>query len=175
MKPSFSCPELQESFLENRERISKFQNTLDSISEDIRKLEAYLKESSINIPFTMIVDEILIEGEIPGGGFLLCVDEYAGRPVKVERHALLWKHYGDQGYRLLYNCSTCDGEFDGEAGRYPWTVKLPALSAVEKPLIEAPLEIRLDLYKSLPRFVKELADSLPPLFENRKWGDEIPF
>ncbi|RTL37199.1 MAG: hypothetical protein EKK48_24130 [Candidatus Melainabacteria bacterium] len=138
-------------------RLLNLTNNLDQISDDIKRLEAWLSEHGLCIE---------IEHSLEEKPWVRISD---GEQIATERIKLKWEKH-ESKWRLVYE-SRYIHENDYERNRY-----------LVKPLIEMPAQVRIDVRQHLPEFVRAIGDALPeansePLnLEN--WGDsetEIPF
>lgn len=162
----FNSPYLQSCFDTNKSVLDNINEIKNSISNDIKQLENYLK--SINIGES--VSYIATNPEQ--------VQNYY-EPISVEEK-LTWDKIQN---RLIYSKS----EYQGEVDYYQNDTYMPYVSIdlpsrkiiIEKPLIETPFETRKHVYESgyLGDFLSHVASkfSINKKINESKINDDTPF
>jgi hypothetical protein len=144
--PTFSaaqfCSESLQSALDGaRSVFESLDEARTRVSNDIKKLEAYLQQD--------LKDEFRFP--IPPKSF---------SEGKVIEEAIVWGPFGEGRYRLRYEVSKWEGRFDLDDDSGPLFWDPGTLERESKPLIEAKFEIRKRMYSALPQFVIAFRDHI---------------
>ena len=165
----FSSSHLQSCFDAAKPILDNIDKTKNMISEDIRELEAYLKSISINESIDYIATN-------PSS-------LNAFRPNGVNHNGiafeeiLRWDHKVKRLIYLRNEYQASLDNFDNPPVEIDWS---SVKKSVEKPLIEAPFEIRKYMYinEHLGKFITEVSNNFC-LSDNKKdqasVDDDIPF
>ncbi|MCB1108395.1 MAG: hypothetical protein KDK44_01940 [Chlamydiia bacterium] len=150
-KSQFNSPDLQKIFKQIEPILTQHKVQLDQVSADIKEVERFLRACSIHFPFRYCCSEHLKGIE----------EDHFNHSSKQIRclDYLCWGKSKDGQYRLLYEAEEqvvlCqDGAFQA---------KKETRIVTSRPLIEAKVKIRLELYPKLPNFLEEMTKALQPL------------
>ena len=136
-------------------RVERFTETLDAISEDIKAVEKWLQDSGVRVEAELIYhDSAYVTDPAPSG-----ID--IGGPFRGRRDtsALAWGPVAEgRAWRLFYRERVQRGTW--EEGDWAWDESGPELIDA-RPLIETPASTRLSLGDSLAKLVEEIASKIP--------------
>ncbi len=175
----FCSEQLQTAIDSAKDVFENFEETRTRVSNDIKKLEAYLQQQGIKETFRFPLPKGF---SIPEGPDRVPAEiglfENGSANGEITEEAIVWGPAAGGRHRLLYELSKWQGfmEVDVAGGPYFWEDS--TLSRESKPLIEAKFEIRKRMYPKLPDFIHALRDHLSvedPKASKRFDPDEIPF
>lgn len=132
---NFNDAALRKAASEAAPRLLNLTQNLDQISEDIKRLEAWLSEHGLCIEVSIEVDGRRWVSE-------------GGSESANEKNHLRWQKH-DGRWRLVY-CSRYTCHYMSEPPVYE-----------TRPLIETPAEVRIKVRKHLPSFLQKVAALLP--------------
>ena len=150
-KSQFNSPDLQKVCQQIEPILSQHKQQLDQISADIKEVERFLRGCGIRFPSRLACSDLIRtveEDPLDQSSRQIRVLDYIG-----------WGKSKDGQFRLLYESEeqmmTCrDGVYQTQKAHLP----------VEcRPLIEAKVRVRLELYPILPKFLEEIAKTLQPM------------
>ncbi|MBS1986132.1 MAG: hypothetical protein JST16_18375 [Bdellovibrionales bacterium] len=125
-----------------------FQEALNGISSDIKKLEKFYQDAGICIPFECPVEET----PESHGVVDVNVEDFRSHGLK-NSLVVAWDEFEEQGFRLLLIERREHGVFHQDNsmfGFHEHDHKVESLS--RKPLIEAKAGLRIRVHKGLPKF-----------------------
>ena len=150
-KSQFNSPHLQKVFQQIEPILSQHKVQLDQVSADIKEVERYLRACGIHFPFRYCCNEhIKLIEEDPfdqSTKQIRCLDY------------LCWGKSKDGQYRLLYESE----EQLIICREAMFQAKKENRIVTSRPLIEAKVKVRLELYPKLPVFLEEIAKALQPM------------
>lgn len=143
----FSDPRLQDAMKRCGPVIEGYEGRLNAVSTDIKNLEAYLADEVMECVVLDLACVIsfpdLSEWDEPN----------AGDSVEGDFERLVLQTYKGR-WRLMYVKSKAEGDVGTQTREPEWLME----TAVDRrPLIEAPLEVRLRAHKVLPEFLATVA------------------
>lgn len=152
----FSSPELEQAYARAQSGLANYKARLDGISNDIKTLEKAFEASQFNVA-TWVTVSSYCEGAKENGS----VDQIS--------HQLGWASTGDR-FRLMYRrlmwegyMEVCEGVALTAPGEYGSNA-----TEFEKPLIETPVQTRLEMHEHLPKLVIAIGAAADP-----KLADEV--
>ncbi len=151
----FSSEKLEEAYARVQNGLENYQTRLDGVSNDIKTLERALEASKFNLETWVTVREY-------------CEDPQSNGQYDQIGHQIGWAPSGDR-YRLMYRRSRWEGylEVDDPGSTLPLFMYAPGTYGkyepeVVKPLIETPIEIRLEMHEHLPKLVTAVGKAVDP-------------
>lgn len=171
----FNSSHLQSCFDTAKPILENIDKTKNSISEDIRSLEAYLKSTNINESIDYLATDPTatcnvnceIFSEDAGGGSGTALEE-----------RLRWDN---EKRRLIYIRNEYQASIDIYQDYSPVNIEWFSINKIiEKPLIEAPFEIRKFMYENnhLGNFLTSVSNKFAIKNDDKKChesDEEIPF
>ncbi len=146
-KSNFNSPELQKAFEHIEPILTQHKTQLDQVSSDIKEVERFIRGCGVHFPLRFLCRE---RSKV--------IDEDPFHHQKKEmlyRDYLCWDKSKDGQFRLLYEVEEQLSIVDnGTSGVEPMQV------IKRRPLIEAKVKVRLELYPELPRFLEAMASEL---------------
>ncbi len=146
-KSNFNSPELQKAFEHIEPILTQHKTQLDQISSDIKEVERFIRGCGVHFPFRFLCRERT-----------KVIDEDPFHHQKREmlyRDYLCWDKSKDGQFRLLYEVEEQLTIVDNGASAVQPSQKIKC-----RPLIEAKVKVRLELYPELPQFLEAMATEL---------------
>lgn len=152
--PSFNSYDLHKAVEAASEKLNLFQNDLNRISEDIKKLEGHLVRKGINVPARVLcaeefnVDRITEDMDFGAYGYGTLVEHYVS-----------WEETEKSGFRLMYthlrqqNCARTLRR----GNRVPHGDEGEVEIVEKRPLIETKAAVRMQAHEHLPKLVEALS------------------
>lgn len=170
--PQFQDPKLQQAAESSHQSLVDFQEHLNTISEDIKALEAYLRKMNVCVPLrsnsrrshkeddSWKFDERVIFEKL----ITIAPRERRRHQVKLFAESLLWDLDAHENYRILYECLVADGEVEFRGENMEDPVYYPDLSTLKvevKPLLETKVEVRVEMYNALHSLLQNFEERYP--------------
>lgn len=150
---TFSNLNLQSAFDKINENLASFENTLDTISNDIKRLETKLNESKFALPVAV---------EISGHwdrnpSYCELYHTWSGADYK--QHLLSWEQDEKSRFRLYYTCKSFDEAMCNNKGELIESNGEKII--MRRPLIECDVQTRIRMNQHLPKIVEAVGEALP--------------
>lgn len=144
----FSSPELEQAYARSQDGLAKYKARLDGISNDIKTLEKAFEASQFNVA-VWVTASSYVEGET---GSLDQLTHQLGWASSGGRFRLLYRRLRWSDYMEVHEgvAITAPGEYGGNE------------TELEKPLIEMPVETRLEMHEHLPKLVIAIGAAADP-------------
>ena len=171
--PAFQSSSLRNAVAASRDALEGFNEARDSVSNDIKALEAYLQSTGVAKRFRLSLGKSITPDEHVNAASYL---EYAGGlSGTIDENAIVWGEVEGGKWRLLYETSRWEGSVDVDIPGGPYFLDESTLKRQERPLIETRRETRIACYEHLPQFVADFAESLRIWPLKRPFPDDVPF
>ncbi len=158
--PQFCSDQLQSAVDSAKEVFEILEETRNCVSNDIKKLEAYLQGQCLKESFRFGLGKSLCVPEgLQGKEIEFALSESGSASGDVTEEAIVWGPHNGDRYRLHYELSKWDGGIEALAGLGLYWDEA-TLTCESKPLIEAKFEVRKRMYLKLPDFIDALRDHL---------------
>lgn len=148
----FQSDELQKSFKSAKPILEKITETKNKVSNEIKKLENFLKSLNLDEPFTYLVKN-------PNNLSSIVCDQFfencgTGNGIATEEN-LIWDN---KSKRLIFHATEYQACIDIGAISSVEIDSDTANTIIERPLIETPFDIRKRIYEGhLSKFLSALA------------------
>jgi hypothetical protein len=157
--PKVNSPSLAQTLKSIGSRVEGYTETLDAISEDIKSVERWLKDSGVRLEVEIVYrnrESVTDPAASVGVGSIDIAGPWRGRR---DTAAVAWGPT-DSGnaWRLLHRVRAGEGIW--EEGEWCWDNPEPELLDA-RPLIETTAQIRLGLGDALEKLVKAIASVIP--------------
>lgn len=157
--PKVNSPSLAQTLKSIGSRVEQYIETLDAISEDIKSVERWLKDSGVRLEVEIVYRE---SEEVTDPSAATAMRLHIAGPFRGRRDtaAVAWGPTDSSGnaWRLLHRVRTGEGVW--EEGEWAWDSPEPELVDA-RPLIETTAQIRLGLGDALEKLIEAIASMVP--------------
>lgn len=172
--PQFCSEQLQSAVDAAKEVFENLEESRTRVSNDIKKLEAYLVQQGLKEPFRFGLGKAFEFRD----GERCDLQDCGSASGFINEEAIVWSAHEGERFRLLYEFSKWEGGVDIDGGGDPYYWNEDTLARESKPLIETKFDIRKRVYASLADFIDALrkhltvkTPNMPPEFD----GTGVPF